>query len=160
MGKVFKIFGNALERMNAYLQEHGGRYSSVREAVLERACMLPQPFTAEQLEAACQAEKISSGTIYNSLQLFLKANIIHATKRQKGHQATEYEVITGNSIRMQRICQKCGRVTNFRAPAVDRIIREQKTQSFFMQHYTLFLYGECRKCRIPEVTKTKKRSKA
>lgn len=160
MGKVFKIFGGALERMNAYLQENGGRYSSVRETVLEHACMLPQPFTAEQLEASCQSEKISSGTIYNSLQLFLKANIIHATKRQKGHQATEYELITGNPIRMQRICQKCGRVTNFRAPALDRLIREQKTQSFFMQHYTLFVYGECRRCRIPEAAKHKKKTKA
>lgn len=159
MGKVFKVFGAALERMNAYVQEHGGRYSSVREMVLEQACLLPQPFTAEQLEFACQAEKIASATIYNCLQLFLAANIIHATKRQKGHQATEYELITGNQIRMQRICQKCGRVTNFRSPAVDRIIREQKTQSFFMQHYTLFLYGECRKCRIP-VEKNKKRLKS
>lgn len=158
MGKVFKIFGAALERMNVYLKENGGRYSAVRENVLEHACLLPQPFTAEQLEKACQAEMISSGTIYNCLQLFLNANIIHATKRQKGHQATEYELITGNSIRMQRICQKCGRVTNFRAPAIDRLIREQKTPSFFMQHYTLFIYGECRRCRMESLEKRKKKS--
>jgi len=160
MGKIFKVFGGALERMNAYIQENRGRYSAVRENVLEHACMLPQPFTAEQLETACQSEKISSGTIYNCLQLFLKANIIHATKRQKGHQATEYELITGNPIRMQRICQKCGRVTNFRAPAIDRLIREQKTQSFFMQHYTLLIYGECRRCRMVDRDKPKKKLKA
>jgi Fe2+ or Zn2+ uptake regulation protein len=121
--------------------------------------MLPQPFTAEHLEKACQSDGISSGTIYNCLQLFLDAQIIHATKRQKGHQATEYELITGNSIRMQRICQKCGRTTNFRSPAIDYIIREQKTQSFFMQHYTLLLYGECRKCKMLEA-KAKKKAKA
>ncbi len=159
MGKVFKIFGAALERMNAYLQEHDGRYSAIREKVLEQACMLPQPFTAEHLEKACQSDGISSGTIYNCLQLFLDAQIIHATKRQKGHQATEYELITGNSIRMQRICQKCGRTINFRSPAIDYIIREQKTQSFFMQHYTLLLYGECRKCKMLEA-KAKKKAKA
>lgn len=158
MGKVFKVFGAALERMNTYVQEHGGRYSSVREMVLEHACMLPQPFTAEQLEVSCQSEKVASGTIYNCLQLFLAANIIHATKRQKGHQATEYELITGNQNRMQRICQKCGSVANFRAPLIDQVIREHKTQSFFMQHYTLFVYGVCRKCKVTEM-KNKKKSK-
>ncbi len=121
--------------------------------------MLPQPFTAEQLEAACQSEGISTGTIYNCLQLFLNANIIHATKRQKGHQATEYEMITGNLIRMQRICQTCGRTTNFRAPAVDQLIKELKNQNFFMQHYTLLLYGECRKCRMLNEKKAQKKSK-
>ena len=159
MSKVFKIFGAALERMNTYLQEHGGRYSAVRERVLEQACLLPQPFTAEKLEEACQSESISSGTIYNCLKLFLDANIIHATKRQKGHQATEYELITGNPIRMQRICQKCGRNTNFRSPAIDYMIREQKTQGFFMQHYTLLIYGECRRCKVLEA-KAKKKAKA
>lgn len=159
MGKVFKIFGAALERMNAYVQEHKGRYSSTREKVLEQVCVLPQPFTAEQLEAACQGDKISSGTVYNCLQLFLNANIIHATKRQKGHQATEYELITGNQIRMQRVCQQCGRATNFRAPAVDHLIRDLKSQNFFMQHYTLFLYGECRKCRLQREKKAQKKSK-
>ena len=160
MGKIFKIFGGALERLNTYLQETGGRYSAVREKVLEQACLLPQPFTAEQLEAVCQAEHISSATVYNCLKLFMAANIIHATKRQKGHQAVEYEILTGNQIRMQRICQTCGRITNFRAPAIERLIREQKTASFFMQHYTLFIYGECRKCRMPLREKTQKKSKA
>ena len=160
MGKVFKVFGAALERMNTYVLARGGRYSSIRESVLEHVCMLPQPFTAEQLENVCRSEKIASGTVYNCLKLFLAANIIHATKRQKGHQATEYELIAGNQNRMQRVCQKCGRVTNFRAPAIDLVIREQKSQSFFMQHYTLFLYGECRKCRTPETAKSKKKSKA
>ena len=159
MGRVLKIFGTALERMNTYLQEHGGRYSAVREKVLEQACFLPQPFTAEQLEAACQSEQIASGTIYNSLRLFLDANIIHATKRQKGHQATEYEIITGNLIRMQRICQKCGRTPNFRSPAIDQIIREQKVSTFIMQHYTLLVYGVFRKCKLSEA-KAQKKAKA
>ena len=57
MGKIFKVFGGALERMNAYIQENGGRYSAVRENVLEHACMLPQPFTAEQLEKEIQKLK-------------------------------------------------------------------------------------------------------
>lgn len=145
--KIFKIFGGALERMNAYLAAHNMRFSPVREVVLEQACLLPQPFTAAQLVEACLSERISQGTVYNCLQLFVEAQILHANERQRGRAAIEYEIITGNQIRMQVICQKCGRVSSFRDPAIERIVRERKYSNFNLQHFTLYVYGECRRCK-------------
>ena len=145
--KVFKIFGAALARLNAYISEHDMRYSAVREMVLEQVCLLPQPFTADQLTKACLAERISQGTVYNTLRLFIDAQIIHAITRQRGQTATQYEVITGNQIRMQVVCQKCGRVSNFHDPAIERIIRERKYSNFNLQHFTVIAYGECRRCK-------------
>lgn len=86
-----------------------------------------------------------------------RSSMLPSARKDTRQRSTK--LITGNSIRMQRICQKCGRTTNFRSPAIDYIIREQKTQSFFMQHYTLLLYGECRKCKMLEA-KAKKKAKA
>lgn len=145
--KIFKIFGGALERLNAYIASHEMRFSPVREVVLEQACLLPQPFTADQLIEACLTEHVSQGTVYNCIRLFLDAQILHANERQRGRTSTEYEVITGNITRAQIICQKCGRVSNFRDPAIERFVRERKYSNFNIQHFSLFVYGECKRCK-------------
>lgn len=140
-------FNSAAKRLKAYVAENGLRQSSVRLMVLEQACMLSQPFTADRLAKACEEERISVGTVYNALELFVKANIFHAVNRQRGRMATEYEVVAENQIRMQTICQKCGRVSNFHDPAIELIVRARKFSNFNLQHFTLFAYGECKKCK-------------
>lgn len=115
--------------------------------VLEQACLLEQPFTAEQLRMACEQERISVGTIYNSLDLFIEAQITRAIKRQRGKASTEYEMITGAGNRMQIVCKKCGRVTDITDKAITRLVQERKYSNFTMPHFSLFVYGECKVCR-------------
>lgn len=141
------LYNNAVERLNGYLKANEMRPSVVRNAVLEQACYLPQPFTAKQLVEVCKEQRISIGTVYNSLNLFISAQILHATERQRGKTATEYELITGNQHRMQIICQKCGRVSDIQDRAIARLIQERKYSNFTLQHYSLFVYGECKVCR-------------
>ena len=115
--------------------------------VLEQAQLLPQPFTAEMLIQACKKERISVGTVYNALTLFISARILHATTRQRGQAATEYEVITGVSSKIQMICERCGRTVNLHDKAVDNLLRMRKYSNFNMHHYSVFVYGECKLCR-------------
>ncbi len=115
--------------------------------VLTQICQLPQPFTADQLLKACEADRISVGTIYNSLETFVDANILVAFERQMGKNAAEYELITGSANRMQIICQKCGRVTSFTDKAITTLIQDRKYSNLNMQHFSLFVYGECKICR-------------
>lgn len=152
MSKIFKIFGGALERLNAYLALHNMRFSAVRETVLEQACTLTQPFTAEQLIHVCEKEHVSSATVYNALKLFVDANIMHIIDQQKGRKTAEYEVLTGEQTRMQIKCEKCGRVANFHDQAIDRIIRGRKYANLELRHYSLFVYGVCKKCKIKKET--------
>ena len=144
---VLKSYKTASAKLNAYVQEHAMRTSQVREMVLEQVCQLRQPFTADQLVAACKPERISQGTVYNALDLFLEAKILHAADRQRGRIATEYELITGNAIRMQLECQRCGRLVEFHDKAIERLVMERKYSNFTIQHYSLFVYGECKLCR-------------
>ena len=144
-----------LERLNAYIQTHGMRPSPVREAVLEQACSLPQPFTAEQLRVVCEAMRISVGTVYNSLNLFVLAQILHATNRQRGGRAaTEYEVVTPNVMRMQYICTECSRTVDFHDKAIERIVRERRYSNFAVNTFSLFVYGQCKICRSKKPKKS------
>jgi len=142
-----KTHNAALKQLNAYLKAHEMRPSKVRNMVLAQICSMPQPFTAEQLVEACQAERISVGTVYNALNLFVLAQILQMHDRQRGRMASEYEVIVGTAMRMQVVCTKCGRVTEVHDQAIERLIKERKYTNFNLQHVSLFVYGECKLCR-------------
>ncbi len=147
MPKGVKIYNLAQEKLAHYLREHAKRPSKVRDLVLNQVCQLHQPFTAEQLLKVCETERISVGTVYNSLDTFVDANILVAFERQRGKIATEYELIVGSSNRMQVVCKKCGRVTDITDKAITTLIQDRKYSNFNMQHFSLFVYGECRVCR-------------
>ena len=138
---------SALERLNQYIESNGLRPSVVRNCVLEQACLLPQPFTAAQLNEACKKQRISTGTVYNALDIFVSAQILHGINRQRGKNATEYELVNANSSYMQYICAKCGRTVNFKDKAISRLIRERNYSNFDLQHFSLIVYGECKICR-------------
>lgn len=154
MQKIARAYNLAQEKLVRFLHEHEKRPSKVRNIVLSLACALPQPFTAEQLQRACETERISVGTIYNSLNTFVDAQILRATERQRGKAATEYELITGSSNRLQIVCKKCGRVTDVTDKAITTLVQNRKYSNFNMQHFSLFIYGECRICRKKKI-KTK-----
>lgn len=144
-----KTYESALVKLNEYIAGRTMRRSQVREMVLEQLCALPQPFTADQLAQACAAERISRGTVYNTLDLFIKAQILHAIDRQHGKNATLYNVIPGQQVNMQIRCSKCGRITEIHDKAIDHLIRVRKYTNFEVQRYSLLIYGECKHCRKP-----------
>ncbi|MBQ6983378.1 MAG: transcriptional repressor [Paludibacteraceae bacterium] len=142
-----KTYNLAIDRLVAYIRSNGLRPSAVRKMILKQICDLPQPFPAKLLVEACVAERISIGSVYNALNLFIKANILRATTRQRGNAATEYELVLGSPVRMMLVCQRCGRRTEFHDKAIDRLVRERKYSNFNLQQYSLVVYGECKVCR-------------
>lgn len=151
-----KIYKTAQEQLNEYVRRNEMRPSVVRNKVLELLTSLEQPFLADQLVELCQKERISVATVYNALNLFVMARILHANTRQRGRASTEYELITGKTSRMQIICTKCGRVSDIMDKAMVRLVEEKKYSNFEWQHFSLFVYGECKVCRQKRQTKTMK----
>lgn len=147
MIKGARSYNAALERLYRYVREQEKRPSKVRNMVLAQVCQLAQPFTAEQLSKACEQDRISVGTVYNALNLFIDAGIVRAITRQRGKAATEYELITGSASRFLMICKKCGRTVELSDKAIARLIKERKYSNFNIQHFSIFVYGECKICR-------------
>ena len=143
----------AMDALNTYLLDHDMRMTPVRAIVLNEMCQLPQPFTAEQLQKACSEERVSKGTVYNTLNLMLKANILHIREKQRGHIVSEYEFATTPANRMQIVCTKCGRTKEVHDKAIARLLLEKKFTNFDMRHYSLIVYGECRICPRKRLTR-------
>lgn len=151
-----EIYHAAQARLDAYVKEHQMRHSQVRNIVLQQVCQLHQPFTAAQLEEVCKEERISTGTIYNVLNLLIEAQLVRIYDRGVGQTVTEYELITEVSrSHMQVICRKCGRRTFFYDKAIQRMVAERQYSNFNLQNYTLVVYGECKICRRLAVMKRK-----
>lgn len=141
------LYKNAHVRLSAYIREHEMRESVVRDMVLTQVCRLQQPFTAEQLKTACASERISKGSIYNALNLFIEAGIVQEYERRVGQTVTEYELIATVRSHMQLVCRNCGRRTNFNDQAIMRLVNERKYSNFTVQRFALVVYGECKICR-------------
>lgn len=134
-------------KLRAYIRAKAMRPTKVRNMVLKQVCILPKPFTADQLVKACEPDRISVGTVYNSLKLFIDAGILHGITRQRGQMATEYELQSDKDSVMQIICTKCGRVGKIDDKAIHRLVSTRKYSNFNIQHYSLYVYGECKICR-------------
>lgn len=148
MPKISNRSYNALlERLNEYVQKHDGRNSPVRLLVLNVACTLNQPFTADKLVDACAEHRISKGTVYNTLNLFVDAHILHVSESRLGRSHAEYELMVGSSLRMHTICYKCGRITALHNAALTAMIKNRQYTNFIPQHISLFIYGECKTCK-------------
>ena len=145
--KVLQAYRDAQARLSKYIRANNMRPSAVRNMVLEQVCLLHQPFTAEQLIKVCATERISVVTVYNALDLFVKAQILRGEQRQRGHIRTEYELIRSGAKHMQYICSKCGRTVDFQDKAIARLIEERKYSNFNLSQYSLIVYGECKICR-------------
>lgn len=144
--KVNSPYKAVMDTLNAYLLEHEMRMTPVRAIILNELCQLPQPFTESQLEEACRNERISRATIYNTLNLLMKIGALHTLERQRGRTVTEYEITKEEVNRMQIVCTKCGRVTEFHEKAIARLMKEKKFVNFNIRHFRLTVFGECKAC--------------
>ena len=139
-------FGNAVERLRAYIDEHGMRRTREREVILEKVCGL-RCFSVEQLSNALTELTISRATVYNALRVFEQAGIFHRLDKEFGVRAGQYEVVQANASHIQIICQRCGRISEVRDTTINRMLADKRFTNFNPQRFSLYIYGTCKVCR-------------
>lgn len=137
----------ALSELNQYIWEHHLRHTAEREIILHIVCNLPHPFTSGQVAEKAMEESISQATAYNCINLFEQVGIIHLIQRKATKSATQWEVVVGKHNRLQLVCKHCGRVSEFKDIAITNAVKLRKYSNFEPEHFTIFVYGECKHCR-------------
>ena len=148
-------YDTALGKLNAYIAANNMRHTTEREMVLNEICVMTQPFTAEQLAEHCRPLRLSQGTVYNSLALFVSARILHAFNRETGRTVTEYELAEEEKSHIQIVCTQCGRIAEAHDKAIEHIVASRKYSNFIPGHYSMRIYGQCKVCRKKRITKEK-----
>lgn len=135
----------AIEIFTDYLVKRKHRKTPERFAILEKAYSFVGHFDAETLYKSMLNEyRVSLATVYNTLELLLDAGVI--IKHQFDGQAAEFEKSIGAKIHHHLVCMVCGKIKEFTDKKIKRAIQSKTFASFESSHYSLYVYGMCKKC--------------
>jgi Fur family ferric uptake transcriptional regulator len=141
----------ALERLELYIVRNKIKRTVERRLILEKIISLDSHFTANSLSKLMEGfEYVSLATIYNTLDLFLKAGLIV----RHPFAAPEYESVLRSHTHHHRICRKCGAIKEFTDLKIKKSIQNRVFTAFDIDYTALYVYGLCKKCMPKKPKKT------
>jgi Fur family ferric uptake transcriptional regulator len=139
----------AREILAKYLKNTRGlRATPERYAVLDAVLQTQGHFDAENLyyRLIAGGMKISKATVYNTLELLLRAGLV--SKYRFAEKTSRYEKALGRPQHHHLICLQCGDILEFISDKLERIQEEVcADREFVSQSSSLQIFGTCSKCR-------------
>ncbi|KAA6341614.1 Ferric uptake regulation protein [termite gut metagenome] len=129
-----------------YLNIHGHRKTPERYVILDAVYSIDGHFDIETLYSRMLEQekfRVSRATLYNTILLLLQARLI--IKHQFGN-SSQYERSYNKETHHHQICTQCGRVSEFQNKQLQTAIENTKLVRFQLSHYSLYIYGMCRRC--------------
>lgn len=140
-----------------YLEEHEMRKTPERFAMLDSIYTQSGHFNAEQLHKRLVPNmKISLATVYNNLDLFLRARLI---VRHDVGDSFMYERAMYIEPHYHYVCEFCREMFEVKDQLLLSIIQNRKVKRFQPSHFTLYIYGTCAKCKSAMQRKETKKKK-
>lgn len=135
----------AVNIFTEYLLKHKHRKTPERFAILEKIYTLEGHFDAETLFGCMQNDyRVSLATVYNTLDLLLEAGLV--IKHQFDGLSAQYEKAIGSNIHNHSVCIVCGKIKEFTDKKIRKAIQSKEFANFNSTHYSLYVYGVCKKC--------------
>lgn len=137
-----------IHRFQDYLQQQGQKLTSERASLVREIFSIHYHFEADELLFKMKEKgvKISRATVYRTLELLVKSNMVRRVHLGEDHY--HYEHVTGNSHHDHLICTTCGGVIEFHDEALEKLqlaICEKK--KFTPTFHNLQILGVCDSCR-------------
>jgi Fur family ferric uptake transcriptional regulator len=137
-----------IHRFQDYLQQQGQKLTSERTSLVREIFSIHYHFEADELlfKMKQKGVKISRATVYRTLELLVKSNMVRRVHLGEDHY--HYEHVSGNSHHDHLICTTCGGVIEFHDEALERLqlaICEKK--KFTPTFHNLQILGICDPCR-------------
>ena len=150
--KEDQTFESVREVFTVYLDKKKHRKTPERYAILKHIYDNEGHFDAELLYNMMQNNyRVSLATVYNTFELLLDCGLI--VKHPFARQTAQFEKTFGNSIHHHLVCTKCGMVKEFSDKRIRTTIQSKDFASFEVSHYSLYLYGLCKKCKAIKADK-------
>ena len=136
-----------------YLREQGLPVTHQREVVADVVFSSEEHLSVDDIEREVRAagERIGKATIYRTLDLLVKSNLVGEHDFGEGFKRYEHR-LSSDPIHEHLICLHCGTVTEFRDSAVYRIEALVTAEHGFRPtRHKLEIYGLCRECQAAGV---------
>ncbi len=144
----------ARQILNNYLEQNNYRKTPERFAILKTVFSFKSFFSIQDLsDRLCEDRfPISRATLYNTMKLFIKLNLVTYHHLEKG---ICYEACHTNN-RCVRICTVCGKAKSVDVPEVVRAIENTHFNRFHNECFSMFVYGVCSSCLAVQTRLKKK----
>jgi len=129
--------------LNKYLENEGLRKTPERNIILEEIYKTNTHFDIDELfNIISKKNKISKATIYNTIELFQKLELI--TKHVFNDTKVLYEKTFNKKQHNHLICVKCNKIQEFCDPRLQNIIDSaENLLKFKISKHSLNFYGHC-----------------
>jgi Fur family ferric uptake transcriptional regulator len=137
-----------IARFQEYLLQQGLKLTSERSALLREIFSTHYHFEADELlfKMKEKSVKISRATVYRTLELLVKSNMVRRVHLGEDHY--HYEHVSGNSHHDHLICTICGGVIEFHDELLEQRQREIcEKKKFTPTFHNLQILGVCDSCR-------------
>lgn len=131
-----------------FLRRNHLRHTPEREKILSATYYFEQHFDADSLYAHLrhQGIKVSRATVYNTIELLVKAGIL--LKHQFGEALTRYEWGLHRAQHDHLICSRCRKIVEFCDPRLQPVKASlERLTNFIIQKHTLIMWGLCPDCQ-------------
>jgi Fur family ferric uptake transcriptional regulator len=129
-----------------YLKANGLRKTHERYAILDTIYSIDGHFDIDSLYSRMMDQekfRVSRATLYNTIILLINAKLV--IKHQFTHFSL-YEKSYNRDTHHHQVCTQCGSVTEFQSEVLQKTIKSTRLSKFRLSHYSLYIYGLCRKC--------------
>lgn len=125
------------------LEDLGYRITQPRRELIAFLSKHDSAFTAEEI--ALESRHMGRATVYRTLKLLVEGGVLCKTITRDG--SPRYSLGDTNHHHHHLICVQCGRVEEFRHPAVERMLRSMKRDiSGNLIGHRLEIYDQCEQC--------------
>jgi Fur family ferric uptake transcriptional regulator len=129
-----------------YLKSRGMNVTQVRRQITETLFAERAHVTAADLWVKLRAAKISSSTIYRTLELLVQGGLVRKLDLGKTH--AHYEPVLGRPRHEHLICSQCSKIIEFQLHQLDeKLFEAAERHGFAAQYHDLKVFGICPDCQ-------------
>jgi Fur family ferric uptake transcriptional regulator len=139
------------QRFVEYLRSRGLRLTQERQTLFAEVFAQHGHVDAEELLAAMrrQGSRISRATVYRNLALLERSGLVRKHRLTRNRHL--YEHVHAGLDHDHLACQGCGRVVEFRSPAIAALLGEIcRAHGFEPGRHALQILGRCHACAAAE----------
>jgi Fur family transcriptional regulator, ferric uptake regulator len=138
------------------LKDHCERWTGSRQEVFDLLVQTEQHLSAQDIHRMCQASNSDIGltTVYRTLELLDKADLVRKIHAGDGHVRYEYRRSDHADHHHHLICTGCGQIFNYRDFEQEELQLVRRTEEllarkhgFLIRDHNIEFIGLCSECR-------------
>ncbi|MGE5233974.1 MAG: Fur family transcriptional regulator [Acidobacteriota bacterium] len=140
-----------LRDFEQFVRREGLRMTTERRALFEEIFLQHGHLDADALHAALRQRglRISRATVYRNLDLLVRCGLVRRHRMGKRRQL--YEHVHPGLDHEHLMCNRCGRVAEFKSAAIAAMLSEIcRAHDFVPARHNLQVMGLCRECAAAE----------